>query len=163
MSKKKKSKYAKFVNHPRYGDKPRYTNDKHSMTEILKSYWGYKEDEVILSTCIEANLEKQNYTVFPRSIYVDLMRNCASCRRKFIFYAKEQQYWYEELRFFIDCDCVKCVDCRKKEQKLKQLIKKYHLLHTSKRTVEEQAIYRNIALELYQLGYIKNKQKLPKS
>ena len=139
MSKKKKSKYAKFVSHPRYGDKPIFTNDKFSLFDILNSHWRYKENEVILGTCIEANLEKQNYTIFPRKLYVDLMRNCKKCGKKFIFYAKEQQYWYENLGFYIDCDCTKCVNCRKKEQEFKVLVKRYESLLKKDRDSKEQS------------------------
>ncbi len=37
---------------------------------------------------------------------------CRTCARTFLFFAREQQYWYEDLHFYIDTDCVHCPTCR---------------------------------------------------
>ncbi len=164
MSKKTKRNPKRFVNHPRYGDKPRFTNDKYTLDEIVQSHWKYTESEIILGTTIDADITKQNYSVFPIPIYVDLLKKCMQCQRKFIFYAKEQQHWYEELGFYVDADCTKCVDCRKKEQSVKQLIRQYeHLICLESRSEQEDSRLKEVALKLYQLGYIKNKAKIGKT
>ncbi len=92
---------------------------------------------------------------------MDLKKLCVKCNRWFLFYAEEQRYWFETLGFYIDADCTKCIDCRKKEQSIKVMQREYEVLKKNdERTVEETRKLKNIALELYQLGYIKNKSKI---
>jgi len=55
------------------------------------------------------------------------------------------------------------VDCRKKEQDIKQLMHKYEeLVKKENRDEDETKLLKNTALELYQLGYIRDKQKIDK-
>ncbi|MCK5649177.1 MAG: zinc-ribbon domain containing protein [Gammaproteobacteria bacterium] len=131
------------------------------MDEILESHWSYNKESIFPETVIKADVSRQNYSVFPRSFYVDIEKQCTQCHRWFIFYAKEQQYWYESLGFYIDSDCVKCIDCRKSEQSINTLQQEYGLLiKMTTRTKKETSRLKNIALELYQSGYIKNKHKI---
>ena len=54
-----------------------------------------------------------------------------------------------------------CVDCRKKEQGVKQLMQNYEKLSKIQdRTDEETRVLKQTALELYQLGYIRNENKI---
>ena len=161
MSKKRKSKYKAYVMHPRYGDKPLYAGNKFSLEEILSAYWGYQRETVFPETAIKADTDKQNHSGFPRGLYVDIEKQRVQCQRWFIFYAQEQKYWYETLSFYIDVDCVKCVDCRKKMQAIKQLMLDYERLVKMKtRTEDETKALKHTALELFQLGYIKDRQKV---
>jgi len=161
MGIKSKKRSKQFVNHPLYGDKPRYTNNKYSLNEIVQSFWQYNENEIIIGTTIDADISRQNYSVIPISIYVDLMKTCTECRRQFIFYAKEQQYWFEELGFFVDSDCKRCVECRKSERTLKMLVKEYEaLLGSNSRSENEESQLSKVALQLFQIGYIKNPSKI---
>lgn len=163
MSKKRKSGYKPYVNHPRYGDKPIYSGNKYTLEEILSSHWQYDKEHIFSETAIPADIEKQNYSIYPRKLYVDIEKKCIQCNRWFIFYAIEQKFWYETLGFYIDADCVKCVECRKKEQEIKHLMHTYeNLSKKEKRSDEETSILKNTALELYQLGYIRDKQKINK-
>ncbi|WP_151173998.1 zinc-ribbon domain containing protein [Pseudoalteromonas ruthenica] len=163
MSKKRKSRFKEYVDHPRYGDKPIYSGEKFTLEEILRAHWRYSEDSIFPETAIKADIEKQNYSIYPRPIYVDIQKKCESCGKWFLFFAKEQKYWYESLRFYIDADCVKCVNCRKKEQEVKHLMSKYEqLLTKSERSEAQTKDLKNIALELFQLGYIRNKNKVDK-
>lgn len=155
--------YKEYVKHPRYGDKPKYSGYKYTVDEILQSHWHYDKETIFPETAIPADVNKQNYSIYPCNIYVDIEKQCRQCQRWFIFYAQEQKYWYEELGFAIDADCVKCIDCRKKEQTVKQMMLNYEKLVKNKnRTSDETRKLKNIALELLQLGYIKNKHKLDK-
>jgi len=72
-----------------------------------------------------ANTEKQNYSVFPRQYYVDVRRVCRACDRPFIFFAKEQRYWFETLNFFVDADCVLCPDCRRESRSVQRRMRSY--------------------------------------
>lgn len=155
--------YKEYVKHPRYGDKPKYSNNNYSLDEILQSHWHYDRETIFPESAIPADIGKQNYSVFPCTIYVDIEKKCRQCGRWFIFYALEQKYWYEELYFIIDADCVKCIDCRKKEQTIKLMIRDYEaLVKNNNRTDTETKKLRNIALELLQLGYIRNKHNIAK-
>ncbi|MCG8315269.1 MAG: zinc-ribbon domain-containing protein [Pseudomonadales bacterium] len=161
MSKKRKSRFKDYVDHPRYGDKPIYSGEKYSLEEILRAHWRYSEDSIFLETAIKADIEKQNFSIYPRSIYVDIQKRCESCGKWFLFFAKEQKYWYETLGFYIDADCVKCVNCRKKEQEIKYLMNRYaELVKVSERTKAQTKELKNIALELFQQGYITDKRKI---
>lgn len=161
MPRKHKSRVKQYVNHPRYGDKPIYSGNHCSREEIEQGFWGYGREPIFPESVIIANLEKQNYATFPRKFYVDIEKQCVRCKRLFIFFAKEQQYWYEVLGFYIDADCVKCIDCRKKEHAVKKLILGYeNLLKKTNKTEAELSELKHNALELFQLGYIRNKHKL---
>ena len=72
---------------------------------------------------ILANPQKQNYSAwgYPNLAYFDKTCSCRNCQSKFNFSGKEQQYWYEELQFFIDAQAVHCVPCRKQIQAKKNL------------------------------------------
>lgn len=108
-----------------------------------------------------ADTSKQNFSIYPITIYVDIEKQCIQCERWFIFFAEEQKYWYENLGFYVDADCVKCIDCRKKEQSVKHLMRQYEMLvKNDRRTENETTELKNIALELLQLGYITNKNKI---
>ncbi|KPH61586.1 hypothetical protein AMS58_20855 [Pseudoalteromonas porphyrae] len=51
----------------------------------------------------------------------------ASCFAAFLCYeqgstvAKEQQYWFEQLKFWIDAHAIKCFECRKKTRAINRL------------------------------------------
>ncbi|KHD11347.1 hypothetical protein PN36_20450 [Candidatus Thiomargarita nelsonii] len=150
-----------YVCHPRYGDKPTISGNTFSIEQIKQAYWGYRRESFFPESAIKADIERQNYSIYPKKLYVDMERQCTQCNRQFIFFAAEQKYWYETLGFYIDADCVKCIDCRKKEQKIKKMMLDYEeLLKKSNKTAKETSRLKNIALELFQLGYIRNKHKI---
>jgi hypothetical protein len=159
-------KYAAYVDHPRYGRSPRYTGanpgylspevslhwNSTSYREIAERYraltgqtsrfdkWLYDPTAVkrIPGTAITANLARQTAATVPVTHYFDLERKCQDCGTPFIFFAEEQKYWYEELGFGLDSDCVRCVVCRKQQQAITRLIKRYEeLCHTAVRSNEE--------------------------
>ncbi|GJM07835.1 MAG: hypothetical protein DHS20C11_01110 [Lysobacteraceae bacterium] len=64
------------------------------------------------------------------------------------------------LGFYVDADCVKCVECRKAEQQVKLLMLEYEaLLKLDKRDGQESARLKEVAEELFRVGYIKNPDK----
>jgi hypothetical protein len=60
--------------------------------------------------------------------YFDVRRVCRDCQRPFIFFAEEQQYWYEELALPLEVDCVRCHACRRDQRELERLRKRYNEL-----------------------------------
>jgi hypothetical protein len=156
-----KNNTTPYVNHPRYGDKPIKSGISFSREIIERSYWRYSSLKYFPESVIEANVENQNYTIYPRQLYVDIEAQCETCKRAFIFFALEQKHWFEELGFYVDAHCIHCIECRKKDQEIRLLNKRYQsLISKNDRTNQEAGELKNIALELYQLGYIRNINKI---
>lgn len=159
MVKKKKAE-KKYVMHPRFGDKPIASNYTIPLEEI-ETGRGWRRDHYFPETAIRADTSKQNFSIFPLKIYVDVERVCRECNRAFLFYALEQKYWFEELGFYVDADCVTCSDCRKKDQFIQKMRNTYQQLVTKMdRTKEEARLLKQCALELFQLGFIKDVSKI---
>lgn len=152
-----------YVNHPRYGNKPIISGCNYSRDEIEKSHWHYSSLKYFPETAIPANIEKQNDAIYPRSIYVDIEIKCELCHRLFIFFAKEQKHWFENLGFWIGAHCTRCIDCRRKDHEIKSFQMGYQeLVNKKNRTKKETKRLKKFALELYQLGYIKDVNKINK-
>jgi hypothetical protein len=127
MSKKTKSKEGPkdYVRHPRYGNAPHPSGLSIPEAAIRQGFWGLVSDTIFPETVLVADPAKQNYSVFPRLYYVDVARTCRSCQRPFIFSAREQRYWFETLHFWIDADCVQCVDCRRESRAVQRRLRRY--------------------------------------
>jgi tetratricopeptide (TPR) repeat protein len=52
----------------------------------------------------------------PRYFYVDQEKRCVECGRQFVFSAREQKHWYEELRFHFDSIAIRCLGCRRRQR-----------------------------------------------
>ena len=150
-----------YVNHPRYGNQPIPSEYSFSEEEIEKGYWRYSNLRYFATTAIPADTSKQNFAVYPRSIYVDIEEQCEVCDRLFLFFALEQKHWFEDLQFYIDAHCTRCIDCRQQDQEIRSMQKRYQeLVEKVKRTERETKQLKAIALELYQQGYIRDVNKL---
>ena len=128
MSKKRKTRYRDYVMHPRYGCKPRYSGSQLTAESAASAHWSFDSASVFPETAISADASQQNFTLCPRRLYVDVERQCMQCDRWFIFFAEEQKYWFEVLKFYVDADCTKCIDCRKAEQQVRLMLKRYQTL-----------------------------------
>ena len=152
-----------YVNHPRYGNKPIVSEYNFANSEIDDAYWRYKSIEYFRETAIPADITKQVDALYPRRIYVDIKESCRSCSRSFIFYALEQQYWFEVLSFYIDSHCVRCIDCRRQEREFKDVRRTYcELISKQERTAAETDTLKGIAEQLFELGLIKDRSKVDK-
>jgi len=151
-------KYDAYVEHPRYGKRPRFTAlnpdpyapgvklhgnatnvhelQKRTRRILGKDFWFMREVEKmtpaelprISGTARKADPSKQNSPTVPVTHYYDVERICRCCKRPFIFFAEEQQYWYETLQFPLEADCVRCPDCRSSERFLAQNRSSYEKL-----------------------------------
>ena len=156
-------KYDNYVEHPRYGRRPRFTGlnpnpfDEgvqlhsnattiHEIQKRAKNVFGKKlgfltdlekimpkEPARISRTAIKAESNLQNQPTVPVTHYFDVERICRDCKKSFIFFAEEQKHWYERLRFPLEADCVRCPRCRKKEQFLAGNRAKYERLCAMKK------------------------------
>jgi hypothetical protein len=151
-----------LVPHPRYGTKPRFTDlEFRGDRPGMNLGWKYANRTIIPATGIEANTAKQHGSVMAIAIYFDVLKECIDCCRPFLFYAVEQKHWFEDLSFANDADCVRCVPCRKKEQKKERLNQEYQRLLTLKnKTPEERLELACLALDMQSIGRLKSLQKI---
>ncbi len=113
----------------------------------------------IANTAIVADLNRQSPAAVPVTHYFDLERKCRDCGRRFIFFAAEQQHWYEELGFGLESDCVCCIECRKKEQGIAYLREKYEALsHVAAKSIEQSLDMADACLSLIEAGVFTAKQ-----
>ena len=130
-------KFKGFVCHPRYGKSPRYTGldvDSKSGSDARLLCHSSKQHRVP-RTAIVANTNRQKPGISYITHYCDTVKCCVDCHRKFIFFADEQRYWYETLKFDLGVDCLKCPECRKSTRWMEKLRKRYeHLLHCNDRS-----------------------------
>ena len=173
--------YAAFVEHPRFGRGPRFTGLEPSPADDgVNLHWNTTTpDEIaaqwkaatgeawpygdlldrssrpsrIPNTAIAADLSRQTPATVSVTHYFDLERQCRDCRRPFIFFAEEQKYWYEELGFLLDSDCIRCVECRKQQQNIAQKRELYEsLFHVQNKTVEQSIQMADACLALIEAG-----------
>ncbi|MFK7821635.1 MAG: zinc-ribbon domain containing protein, partial [Planctomycetaceae bacterium] len=129
--------------------------------EVFGSYWRYGSERTFSESAIKADVSKQNYSMFPRPYYVDVLMVCADCRRRFVFFAKEQQYWYEHLGFHIDAWCDHCCECRKGRQQVKRQLQRYsELANKENHTDLQLGQLVDAAVFLWNEGALGNEQNL---
>lgn len=159
-----------LVRHPRYGAEPRPSGLKVAEAEIRRGHWRLGSDTLFPDTVLVADTAKQNYAIYPRAYYVDVLRHCRNCRRPFIFFAAEQRYWFETLRLFVDADCVHCPDCRRESRSVHRRLRRYSDVMakgdvaTRKELMflVDDAIYlveRGVLKNLSQVGALKNRAR----
>lgn len=159
MPHKKKSKKlpASLVPHPRYGDVPRPSGVKVPEDDIRRGFWRLGSDTIYPETVLLADTNKQNYAVFPREYYVDALRTCRVCHRPFIFFALEQRYWFETLRFFVDADCVLCPACRRESRAIQRRLRRYSDLFARADASRKELMFMvDDAIYLLERGVLKN-------
>ena len=154
--------YREFVAHPRYGQGPRITglNPENSYGGPTHLHWRSTSGSRIPNTAIPADLSRQSPSPSSVTHYFDEKRVCRDCEKPFIFFAVEQRYWYEELGFVLDSDCVRCVVCRRKEQGIAATRERYEeLFHVADRTTEQQLEMAGCCFSLVESGVF-HKRKL---
>ncbi|WP_426166236.1 zinc-ribbon domain containing protein [Pseudoduganella sp. R-31] len=147
----------KVVPHPRFRGKPRRSPLNLTDQEVRESYWRYGSAQILPQTALRADVSVQLYTIYPRPYYVDMLKTCEDCSRTFIFYAREQRYWYETLGFCIDADCVRCVECRRKQHAAKRRMDRYAELQARDALSRKEMMYFvDDCIFLFQQGKLKN-------
>lgn len=154
--------YAQHVRHPRFGKAPRFTGlDPDSNSPAVHLHWNtrhfteaqlrtlerllgwhptFPDDgtRMVPGTAIESDLSRQTPATVPVTHYYDLDKVCRDCGLRFIFFAEEQKYWYEELGFPLEADAVRCQPCRRRLQHIARMRQRYEQLsHVQNRSAEE--------------------------
>lgn len=115
---------AELVPHPHYGRSPQL-NGVPLKDAAQFGLYEYQPSWTFPTTRIVAVPSRQNYSQMPRPDYFDVLRKCRNCSRWFVFFAKEQQHWFEELQFFVDSACLQCAECRRHERHRKATLRRY--------------------------------------
>jgi hypothetical protein len=128
--KSRASRYAGFVEHPRYGKEPRLTglDVDDSFEGGVYCHWHSPPGVRVPNTAIAADVSRQARATLHVTHYFDAKRVCRKCERPFLFFAEEQKHWYEDLQFPLEADCLECPPCRKDEQRLRAIHLKYEAL-----------------------------------
>lgn len=153
--------FDSYVEHPRFGSRPHITglNPEHTHGGEVFLHWHSPEEARIPNTAILANLERQSPATVPVTHYFDAKRTCRECGLPFIFFAREQVFWYEELGFPLESDCVRCSPCRKHQQGVASKRERYEeLFHVAGRTVDESLEMVDCCLFLIEQSNFSNKQ-----
>lgn len=154
--------FREFVAHPRYGQGPRVTGlnpQSDYATGRVFLHWHSAEGVRIPNTAIAADVSRQAPATIPVTHYYDAKRQCADCRKPFIFFAAEQKFWYEELGFPLESDCIRCVFCRKKQQGLELSRQRYEeLFHIQARTSRQNREMVECSLALVEAGIFGRRQ-----
>jgi hypothetical protein len=59
----------------------------------------------------------------PFLAYVDSDKECKMCKQVFKFAKEEQQFWYENLGFWVQSEAINCIRCRKNRRAEKEKIR----------------------------------------
>ena len=155
-----KREYAAYVEHPRFGRYPHVTGlNPESDLSTGQPFLHWNAAERIPNTAVEADLSSQSRATVPVTHYFDVKRECRDCGRPFIFFAREQKHWYEELGLPLEADCVRCVPCRKRQHGITAKRQRYEeLFHIVERTVNENVEMAECCLSLIEEGVFNTRQ-----
>jgi hypothetical protein len=160
MSKRTRHNFKNLVRDPRYGVHPQPSSHHVSLQELQKC-WIYREHTIFPETAIPADINRQILRPVPRRWYVDMLRQCQDCKRRFLFFAEEQRHWYEDLGFPTEADCVRCPECRKTERTLRNRFNRFSKRSTLN-DLDDESLAQHItdAAFLWEHGVLKKEEKL---
>jgi hypothetical protein len=117
---------AGLVPHPRFGNMPIDAGSRVAEPEIRRSFWRLRSAQTMYpETAIVADISAQVDALYPRRYYVDLLKTCQACHRPFIFFAREQKYWFETLGFNVAADATRCTTCRRSMHATKAMLDRW--------------------------------------
>ena len=122
----------------------------------------WSKDVTFPESAIPADVRKQNFSTMSHlHWYVDTLRDCWMCKRPFLFFAREQQYWYETLRFRVEADCNECVECRAGLRTVRRRLSRYGELVGKRELTDEDmlALASDVAF-LWTKGLLRDEQRL---
>ena len=143
-----------LVVHPRYGRGPDPLRG--SLKEQVRfGLYQHEPAWTIPATRIAADPSRQNFSVVPQQFYLDVLKHCGECDRWYVFFAKEQQYWFEELRFFIDSRSRHCPACRKLRRQRQRQVQHYsRLASLDEHTLDDVQQFLRLTMELWNQEYL---------
>jgi hypothetical protein len=142
MEKRRAGDRGSFVDHPRFGDRPRLTglDPRDAADGSVYCHWHSPPGVRVPSTAIAADVSRQRRATIHVTHYFDSVRTCRRCGRPFLFFAEEQRHWYEELQFPLEADCLECAPCRKDLQQLQVARERYETLTAAVSRSDEETL-----------------------
>ena len=135
------------------------TQKSAAVHQVLRSNAMTAIPAMVPNCAIPANRSLQVSATIPVTHYFDVKRKCRDCGKLFIFFAQEQEFWYEELGFCLESDCVRCVPCRKRQQGVGYKRERYEeLFHITDRTVDQNLEMANCCLVLVEEAVFHRRQ-----
>lgn len=152
---------AQVVEHPRYGTEI-VPSGQVGEGDVIPGPPEWSKDVTFPESAIRADVYKQNFSTMSHlHWYVDTLRDCWVCKRPFLFFAREQQYWYETLRFRVEADCRECVECRAGLRAVRRRVKRYgELVGRPELTDEDMLALASDAAFLWTRGLLRDEQRL---
>ena len=148
--------YANYVEHPRYGRVPRFTGLDPDQSSLG---WHTDKRQMVPGTAVRADVSRQSHALFPATHYYDVDTVCRDCGRRFIFFALEQKYWYEQLGFPLEVNAVRCIACRKRMHHLAYARKRFEeLSHVPARNLEQTLKMADCCLRLIEQSIFHTRQ-----
>lgn len=152
---------ANVVPHPRYGTEI-VPSGLVGKDDVIPGPPEWSKDVTFPESAIPADVRKQNFSTMSHlHWYVDTLRDCWMCKRPFLFFAREQQYWYETLRFRVEAGCHECVECRAGLRTVRRRLKRYgELVGKPELTDEDMLALASDAAFLWTKGLLRDEQRL---
>lgn len=110
------AKKPRHLVHPLYGKVPLVAHSSGT-----REYFAFDLDfrPTLPKDAVRGEPRKQNlcfHCNVPMYFYVDKPTQCLQCGRHFVFTAKEQKFWYEQLRFYGTSTAIRCPACRRQRR-----------------------------------------------
>lgn len=149
------------VPHPRYGNGVVTTQTAATREVILNSFWNYRYKTFFPESALPANVDAQNRELGERPYYVDILNHCVDCKRPFLFFAREQQYVFEVLKFNTQVDFIRFPECRHSIHRVKVALRRYaDLIHLKVLSDDELMHLAADLVLLFEAGAIQDEQRV---
>jgi len=152
---------ASVVPHPRYGTEI-VPSGLVGEDDVIPGPPAWSKDVTFPESAIPADVRKHNFTTMSHMHwYVDTLRDCRTCKRPFLFFAREQQHWYETLRLRVEVECIDCVECRASLRTMRRRLKRYGELVVERELTDENMLaLASDATFLWTNGLLHDEQRL---
>lgn len=150
---------ADLVPHPRYGAAPRRSGLS-LPDDLVRACWGgWHGRRFFPATALHATATAGYWRT--HGYYVDVLKTCGTCRRPFVFFAREQRFWYETLRAHRHAEPRDCVPCRAAARARQARLRRWeHARHASRLSVREMLALVDDAAALCEDGVLRRPEVL---
>ena len=150
-----------LVPHPRFAPRADHARIPIAEAEIRRGFWRLRRAVIFPESVIVANVMRQHYAIYPRRYYVDVLENCRECGLPFLFFAREQKFWYEELGFHVEACATLCSACRQRAHARRALLARYaEAVREAKPSGEALLSLVDIVAGLAEAGVLKRVERL---
>jgi Probable zinc-ribbon domain len=150
---------ADLVPHPRYGAAPRRSGLSLPDDLVRECWGGWRDERFFPATALQATASGGYWRT--HGYYVDVLKTCETCHRHFVFFAREQRFWYETLRAHRHAEPRGCVPCRGAARaRQARLLRWERASHASRLSVREMLALVDDAAALCEDGVLRRPEVL---